>query len=497
MIRLMGIILLSFFVSLGAFAQKQPSLRPAEEVGLLEFTVTPTDEIDSNFLKINGEQTIPPFTFNQPSYHAISLNTLKPIQITVADQTKHIQLKELNPKQYITIRIKSDNPNRKLTKEYKVYTAFDKMPSVRMENTGAQPGYIFIAPYTNLLRNQTAYAYIVDENGSLKFYRANKVPGLNIMDFKQTKLKDKVRYSLFEQSNPFTPGYFDYGHRLIFDENFVLIDTVHMAPSDRVKEMPIENHDFIILDDGHYIMSTYVYGEEHIAGEAEKSKVLSALIQEVKDGRVIFEWSSLNDDLIRQSCFERCIDKTSHDYRDYAHLNSITIDPSDGNLILSLAAEYQVIKIDRQTGKTLWRLGGKTDEFGLKPDQFFIRQHFARITPDGYLMLFDNQASALHPKEFSKHKPFDLKPTYQARILKFKLDEKNKKITDFVEIPLGVRADIMSSVHYVKPDRYYVGYGAPQIAGEEIGQDRHSYLKIYLQSPYVSYRSYKIAPSDL
>ena len=62
---------------------------------------------------------------------------------------------------------------------------------------------------------------------------------------------------------------------------------------------------------------------------------------------------------------------------DYIHMNSVFIDPKDNHLIVSLANGYTVLKIHRQTGEILWRLGGKLDEFSLTDNQRFriLYQH--------------------------------------------------------------------------------------------------------------------------
>jgi hypothetical protein len=55
----------------------------------------------------------------------------------------------------------------------------------------------------------------------------------------------------------------------------------------------------------------------------------------------------------------------------------------------------EITKIDRETGKIVWRLGGKANEFTFvgDPDRFFA-QHDARRLANGNITIFDNHAVA-------------------------------------------------------------------------------------------------------
>src|ERR1039458_9680485 len=53
----------------------------------------------------------------------------------------------------------------------------------------------------------------------------------------------------------------------------------------------------------------------------------------------------------------------------HLHLNSIDIDPSDGNFILSFRHTSSIVKVDRHTAAILWTLGGTEDQYGLTSDE--------------------------------------------------------------------------------------------------------------------------------
>ena len=48
---------------------------------------------------------------------------------------------------------------------------------------------------------------------------------------------------------------------------------------------------------------------------------------------------------------------------DYFHVNAITIDPTDNNLVISSRNTSACYKVDRKTGRVIWKLGGKHSDF--------------------------------------------------------------------------------------------------------------------------------------
>jgi hypothetical protein len=77
---------------------------------------------------------------------------------------------------------------------------------------------------------------------------------------------------------------------------------------------------------------------------------------------------------------------------DYFHANAVDLD-ADGNLLVSARNTHAVYKVDRRTGKVLWRLGGKRNDFARGPGVHFAWQHDVRRQPDGTITLFDNGAA--------------------------------------------------------------------------------------------------------
>jgi hypothetical protein len=96
-------------------------------------------------------------------------------------------------------------------------------------------------------------------------------------------------------------------------------------------------------------------------------------------------------------------------------MNSVFVD-TDGNWIVSANGLAQVLKIDRNTGDVLWRLGGKQNDFTFIDDPYpgFCAQHTATRVDGGNLLLFDN-GSACWPKMPDRGK--------LTRVVEYEIDE--------------------------------------------------------------------------
>ena len=164
---------------------------------------------------------------------------------------------------------------------------------------------------------------------------------------------------------------------------------------------------------------------------------MNPVVQEVQNGSVLLEWDSANvPSLYAASVDDNAFGPT--DVSDYLHLNSIDVDPADGNIVLSFRHANSVIKIDRHSGQILWTLGGIGDQFGLTAEQVFSHQHHARVHPDGSLTIFDN-GNGLH----------------QTRVIRFVLDEAHHTVTSF-EVLADARRD---------PPTFFMGSATPMPSG--------------------------------
>jgi hypothetical protein len=204
--------------------------------------------------------------------------------------------------------------------------------------------------------------------------------------------------------------------------------------------------------------------------------VVAPLIEEIRNGQVVWSWDASTDTSFYSNSVAGNLFTQTDTAQDYVHLNSITVDPRDNNLIVSMRNQCQVIKIDRQTGAVIWRLGGKNSDFPLTSKQSFLFQHNATLTDSNQtLMLFDDGDATLRPS---------------SRVDEFILDESNKIVTGFKEFDIPEPfTSIMGNVQKIG-NEYFIGGGSANyildvnyVTGQKIME-----LK---SSVYSTYRAFK------
>jgi hypothetical protein len=172
-------------------------------------------------------------------------------------------------------------------------------------------------------------------------------------------------------------------------------------------------HDFIITDNNEFVLLSYdgVTKDLSDIGLTRAELVEESVIQIVDraTGQVSFEWRSLADIPYEDQLTKRL---TS----DYAHINSVDID-KHGNLLASLRGTSNVVKIERKSGRVLWVLGGKGNQFTFVNDPYSgtCGQHTATWLYNGNLLVFDNGQYCL---------PGDNRGEI-TRIVEYEIDEVN------------------------------------------------------------------------
>lgn len=274
------------------------------------------------------------------------------------------------------------------------------------------------------------YALKMDHEGKIIFYYCDpNSTARYINEFKKTEINQKTYYLIAAIHNShqypsLAVGAGPNSKEIILDENYHVVDTVKsLYKTDRTPaDIPLDQHEFLMLDKDHYVLLGYVPERvNNIPDTVEHSKfgarIVSTVIQEVKDGKVIFEWySSDYPELYEYSTEQNDFYNEECGWSDYAHCNSVDIDPDDHNFFCSFRQLEAMLKIDRQTGDIIWVLSGVGDMFGLEPEQKTSRQHDIRkIGPSTY-SVFDNG--------------YD---NGQTRIVEYTLDEESKELVSFRE----------------------------------------------------------------
>jgi hypothetical protein len=158
----------------------------------------------------------------------------------------------------------------------------------------------------------------------------------------------------------------------------------------------LDTHDIKLFPNGHAL----VFGSEVrtfdmsaiVPGGKPAASVTGNIIQELDSNkRLVFEWHTFDYIAITNTF----ADMTQATF-DYAHINAMSIDPTDNNLLASLRTTSEIVKIDRRTGQIIWRLGGKRNMFTFLGEHaenapyYTVGQHDVHRLPNGNLLYFDN-----------------------------------------------------------------------------------------------------------
>jgi Arylsulfotransferase (ASST) len=180
-------------------------------------------------------------------------------------------------------------------------------------------------------------------------------------------------------------------------------------------------------------------------GGGPRGRVVGGIVQELAlpSGRLLWEWHSLDHVAVAETAFNV---KPGPRF-DYFHINSIDVAP-DAHLIVSARNTWAAYKIDRRTGRVLWRLGGRRSDFTLGRGARFEWQHDVREHANGVVSVFDNAAS---PQE---------EP--QSRALLLRLDTKRKRVSllhAYTHRPERVLSHFLGNAQLLDNGNVFVGWG--------------------------------------
>jgi hypothetical protein len=249
--------------------------------------------------------------------------------------------------------------------------------TVTHSEPGASSDLIFVAPY-NSPTGQVG-AVIVDNSGQPVW--EHPLAGKVTTNFRVQSYRGEPVLTWWE-------GLIEYGHGVgeyvIADSSYRTIRRVQAAHGLRG-----DLHEFVITPRDTALLTSYaiVGADLSSVGGSHKGTIQDAIFQEIDlvSGRVLLEWHSLG-----RIPFQESYAPVEANW-DFFHINSVDLDV-DGNLLVSARSTHTVYKLNRN-GAILWRLGGKSSDFQMRPGSNFAWQHDARRQPDGTLTIFDNGAT--------------------------------------------------------------------------------------------------------
>ena len=318
------------------------------------------------------------------------------------------------------------------------------IPDIVAEGKGVIPGDF----YLSFIYQRLIMKY--DNDGQILYYRYDPTldvgtfKELGYWDFKKHVFDGKTYYSFHAPDDNFADRAFtgyDPGMRVLLDDHYVPVDTIHALPSrDGYLKggEPLDGHDFYFFSPTHWIASA-----SYVEREVDGKKLAVGYLQEVKDGEVVFDWWS--SDHKEMAEWGSPVFDTSYDY---VHFNSVQVLPDD-NWLCSFRALSSLLKIDHETGDILWRINGEA----LADSLSFYGQHYATLHDDNTLTLFDNG---------NGHDP------QLTRVLRLNVDPETGEVSgggDMLNPGGNYFTQACGAVQLFSGDRFTVGWGWSSEAG--------------------------------
>lgn len=304
------------------------------------------------------------------------------------------------------------------TLSYRTYPELSNvMPiSVTTAASGTAAGYIFLTGM-GLSQVYDPAIMIIDDAGQPVYIQNFPTKPLRRLatDFKKQTVDghDYLVYHLGWQPNI---GWTN-GKGYVLDQSYAITNTWNIANG--YEGYGADLHELQLLDNGNALLLSYVpvpYDLSPFGGPVDGSVVDIVIQEQDRSHNVVFEWRGLQHIPLTNSYFSL----TATLPVDYMHTNGIEPD-SDGNLLISSRNTSDVVKIDRNTGGILWRMGGRNNEFNFNGDSGFWLQHDVRRLPNGNITVFDNG---------NFHSPS------ASRQVEYQVDEVNKVLTRTWQFPL-------------------------------------------------------------
>lgn len=321
-------------------------------------------------------------------------------------------------------------------------------------------GYIFATiPYWGKGNN---YLVIYNNNGKPVFYR-----------------KTKSTCTDFKLNSNGLLTYFDY-----YSKKFYAMDsTMTVVDSFSVRNGLItDEHDIKFLKNGNVLLIGLDYKlvdmSSIVNGGSRNASVVVNLIQEIdKNKNVVFEWKAYeNYKYIDTAPYINLSDQAFV----HSHINSIDLDRDD-NLIISARNLDEISKVDRKTGKFIWRFGGKNNQFKILNDSTkFSAQHSATVLANGNILVYDNGTYNNPPI---------------ARAVEYKLDETSKTaivVWKYSNTPF-VQSKFWGNAQRLSNGNTFVAWGMSNLAATEVNSNGDKTFEMEFPADVFSYRLFRFS----
>jgi hypothetical protein len=436
---------------------------------------------------------VPAFSPTITDYEVTSLTTMFPIDVTVTGQNTSIDGVAATNNVPLSMTVPSLDDATAITVDAldangaPITYTIHSVPAVRAQynvttNNAPTPGHILIAPSQIAIGQVTgsSFLYILDETGTLLFYK--RIPFLAGFDFQKWTLGNgATRYTYISTDAPidWTTWPVESCTVHVLDDHFVELQGLHLASFGTHDASGADAHDVRLLDDDHWILESYQADQVTNVPGFATSNVVNAIVQEVQGGNVLFDWQSTTvPSLYTDSSDGNDFSDKTAPVADYNHLNSLEIDPANGNFVVSLRHDDAVIELDHATGNVVWTLGGKSDDFGLAAADKSSHQHYVRFLEPNHLLMFDNGNA-----------------TMTTKIREYQIDPVGKTAQVLAALHVDNHFTVaMGSVQKIA-NRYFVGWGFRSANDSDITEldatTQEKSFELTFTGGYLSYRALK------
>ena len=256
--------------------------------------------------------------------------------------------------------------------------------AVATDSAPQADGDIFVAPQNGPTEDGPM---ILDPKGRLVWFHATPVDQqLLTTDFRVSKLHGRKVLTWWQGDTNRGSG---RGVGVIYNRRYRRVATVHAGNG-----LEADLHEFMVTNKG----DAWMIAASPVSLPGLGRPVIDSVVQEIdiKTGLVLFEWHALDHVALSES-YKYTANQPGHVVDPY-HANSISLDRA-GDVIVSMRNTSAIYKLDRRTGRIIWRLGGKRSSFKMGPGTTTGFQHSVTVHPDGTLTIFDNGAGPpkVHP----------------------------------------------------------------------------------------------------
>jgi hypothetical protein len=265
------------------------------------------------------------------------------------------------------------------------------------------------------------------------------------------------------------------GVDVIANSHYKVIARIHAGDG-----MDADQHEFLLTRRGTALITSYhrVPADLSVVGGPVDGSVYEGVVQEIDlaTHRVVFEWHSLDHVALDES-FHALPERPDATW-DYFHINSIGV-ARDGNLLVSARQTSTVYKVDRRTGRVIWRLGGKRSNFILGPNVYFAYQHNAEPVGAHTVRIFDNHSHGQPGQP-------------DSRVIWVRLDPRTRRATleRAIAHPSPMTAGSQGNAQVLRDGHVFVGWGSLGRVSE-FNRAGRLLFDATLPSGYETYRAYR------